>query len=55
MSDFFPETQALTGHNFAASKAIVICSSSFESPKPYLLTLYIKNSIAALLKSVRIC
>ena len=33
--------------------AMMMKGSSFESPKPYLLTLYLKNSIAALLTSFR--
>ena len=45
----------LTGHNFAALGAMMMKSSSFESPKLYLLTLNSKNSIAALLTPVRTC
>ena len=43
----------LEGYSFAATWAMVMKSSSFESPKPYLFALNLKNSIAALLKSVR--
>ena len=42
-------------HIFAAPWAMMMKSSSFESPKPYPLTFYLKNSIAALLISVRTC
>ena len=49
----FPPT--LTGHSFAALWAMMMKSSSYESPKPYLLTLNLKNSISALLTSVKTC
>ena len=39
----------MTGHSFAALIAMMMKSSSFESPKLYLLTLNSKNSIAGLL------
>ena len=45
----------LTAHSFAAPLAMMMESSSFESPKPCLLTLYLKNSIGALLTSVMTC
>ena len=48
---FRPPT--LTGHSFAAPWAMMMKSSSFESPKLYLLTHNSKNSIAALLTPVR--
>ena len=50
---FRPPT--LTGHSFAALWAMIMKSSSFESLKLYSLTLYLKNSIAVLLTSVRKC
>ena len=42
----------LTGHSFEASWAMMMKSSSFESPKPYLFAQYLKNSIQALLRYV---
>ena len=51
----FIQPPTLTGHSFAALGAMMMKSSSFESPKLYLLTLNSKNSIAELLTPVRIC
>jgi len=48
---FGPPT--LTGYSFAAPRAMMTKSDSFESPKPHLLALNLKNSIVILLKFVR--
>ena len=40
----------LTIHSFPAPSAIIMDSSSFDSPKPYPFALYLKNNIAALLR-----
>ena len=53
MSDSFYQTQTLTGHSFAAPCAILMKSSTFESPKSYLFALDLKDSIAALSTFVR--
>ena len=45
----------LEGHSFATPLAMMMKSTSFESFKPYLLTLNLKNSIAAISTSVRTC
>ena len=54
-SRFFLQPPTLTGHSFKAPWAMMMKSSSFESPKLYLLTLNLKNIISALLTSVRTC
>ena len=51
----FIRPPTLTGHSFAALGAMMMKSSSFESPKRYLLILNSKNSIAALLAPIRTC
>ena len=47
---FGPPT--LKGHNFVAPRAMVMNSSSIESPKPYLFGNCLKKSITALLRYV---
>ena len=49
----FFRSPTLIGHNFAAPWAMMMKSGSFESPKSYLLALYLKNCIVPLLTSVR--
>ena len=44
--------QTLTGHSFATSLAMIMNSSSFESPKPYLFALKLNKQIAVLLRYV---
>ena len=51
----FIQPPTLTGHSFAALGAMMMKSSSFESPKLYLLTLNSKNSKAELLTPVKTC
>ena len=51
----FLRPPTLTGHSFVALGVMMMKSSLFESPKLCLLTLDSKNSIAALLTSVRTC
>ena len=46
----FNQPPTLTGHSFAAPLAMMMNSSSFESPKPYLFALNLKDSIAAILR-----
>ena len=47
---FIPST--LYGHSFASPKAMMIKGCSFDSPKPYLFVLNLKNTISALLRYV---
>ena len=51
MSDFYPPL-TFTGHNFAASWAMMKHSGSSESSKTYLFVLHILDSLAALLSHV---
>ena len=51
----FIRPPTLTGHSFKALGAMMMKSSSFESPKLYSSTLNSKKSIAALLTTVRTC
>ena len=49
----FFRSPTLTGHNFAASWAMMMKRDSFENLKSYWLALNLKNSIVPLLTSVR--
>ena len=52
MPEIFLRPPTLTGHSYEIPWNMMIKSSSFESPKPYLFALNFKKSIAALLTYV---